>query len=89
MQAEPGVEETIPRLVLGAAERYGDAVARLDARSHEGTGGARWLCTLGEFLGTRYMELLAGQDLPALEGRLEAAGAPWTTGRALPDWPPR
>ena len=28
-------------------------------------------------------------DLPALEARLEAVGAPWTTGRALPDWPPR
>ncbi len=28
-------------------------------------------------------------DLPALEGRLEEAGAPWTTGRALPRWPPR
>ncbi len=27
-------------------------------------------------------------DLPALEGRLEAAGIPWTTGRALPRWPP-
>jgi len=27
-------------------------------------------------------------DLPALEARLEAAGVPWTTGRALPRWPP-
>jgi hypothetical protein len=25
-------------------------------------------------------------DLPALEGRLEAVGAPWTPGRALPRW---
>ena len=28
-------------------------------------------------------------DLPALETELEAVGAPWTTGRALPDWPPQ
>ena len=27
-------------------------------------------------------------NLPALEGRFESAGVPWTTGRALPDWPP-
>ncbi len=27
-------------------------------------------------------------DLPALEERLEAVGAPWTPGRALPRWPP-
>ena len=27
-------------------------------------------------------------ELPALEGRLEEAGVPWTTGRALPRWPP-
>lgn len=27
-------------------------------------------------------------DLPALEARLEAAGIPWTSGRALPAWPP-
>ncbi len=27
-------------------------------------------------------------DLPALEARLEAEGVPWTTGRALPAWPP-
>ncbi len=27
-------------------------------------------------------------DLPALEQRLADTGAPWTTGRALPDWPP-
>ncbi len=27
-------------------------------------------------------------DLPALEARLEAAGAPWTPGRALPGWTP-
>ena len=37
-----------------------------------------------------YPELraLVETDLPALEGRLEAAGVPWTTGRALPRWPP-
>jgi len=28
-------------------------------------------------------------DLPGLEQRLEDSGAPWTTGRALPDWPPQ
>lgn len=27
-------------------------------------------------------------DLPALEERLEAAGAPWTPGRGLPEWEP-
>ena len=27
-------------------------------------------------------------DLSALEARLEEAGVPWTTGRALPRWPP-
>ncbi len=26
-------------------------------------------------------------DLPALEERLEAAGAPWTPGRGVPEWP--
>jgi acyl-CoA synthetase (AMP-forming)/AMP-acid ligase II len=44
--------------------------------------GARVLCTMGEFLGTRYVELLADQELPALERvvvfRGAAAGAqPW------------
>ncbi|MYK02439.1 MAG: hypothetical protein F4037_10880 [Gemmatimonadales bacterium] len=34
------------------------------------------------------MSQLIETDLPALEARLEAAGVPWTTGRALPDWPP-
>jgi acyl-CoA synthetase (AMP-forming)/AMP-acid ligase II len=29
--------------------------------------GARVLCTVAEFLGTRYVELLRGQELPALE----------------------
>ncbi|MFQ5691121.1 MAG: glycosyl hydrolase [Gemmatimonadota bacterium] len=28
-------------------------------------------------------------DLPALEGRLDAAGVPWTPGRRVPRWPPR
>ncbi|MCY3808512.1 MAG: glycosyl hydrolase [Gemmatimonadetes bacterium] len=27
-------------------------------------------------------------ELPALEARLEEVGVPWTTGRALPGWPP-
>jgi acyl-CoA synthetase (AMP-forming)/AMP-acid ligase II len=40
---------------------------------------ARWLCTVGEFLGTRYPALLAGEELPALESILclrgEAEGA--------------
>ncbi len=31
---------------------------------------------------------LVETDLPALEARLEEAGVPWTTGRALPRWPP-
>jgi hypothetical protein len=35
------------------------------------------------------MRQLIETDLPALEARLEAVGAPWTTGRSLPDWPPR
>ena len=37
-----------------------------------------------------YPELrtLVETDLSALEARLEAAGVPWTTGRALPRWPP-
>ena len=35
------------------------------------------------------MRQLIETDLPALEAQLEAVGAPWTTGRALPDWPPR
>jgi acyl-CoA synthetase (AMP-forming)/AMP-acid ligase II len=44
--------------------------------------GARILCTVGEFLGTHYAQLIAGQDLPALERtvmlRGEAEGAvPW------------
>ncbi len=30
-------------------------------------------------------QLIEG-DLPALEAKLEAAGAPWTTGRRLPEW---
>ncbi|MFV1988671.1 MAG: glycosyl hydrolase, partial [Gemmatimonadota bacterium] len=35
------------------------------------------------------MQQLIEIDLPAIEAQLEAVGAPWTTGRALPDWPPR
>ena len=31
---------------------------------------------------------LVETDLPGLETRLEEAGVPWTTGRALPRWPP-
>ncbi len=31
---------------------------------------------------------LVESDLPDLERRLEEAGVPWTTGRALPRWPP-
>ncbi len=128
------LEETIPRLLLGAAERFGDAPAiedgdvRLDFRELADSGleaaraflaagvepgdrvalwapnvhewilaalgahcagavlvtlntrfkgaeaayvlrksGARLLFTPGEFLGTRYVELLAGEELPALE----------------------
>ena len=43
-----------------------------------------------EAFSTMYPELqrLVETDLPALEGRLEEAGVPWTTGRALPSWPP-
>jgi acyl-CoA synthetase (AMP-forming)/AMP-acid ligase II len=143
------IEETIPRLVLGAAERFGDqsavedgdvrwSFADLAARGLEAArafvaaglrpgdrvgiwapnfaewisaaigvqmaggmmvtlntrlkgpeaayilhkSGARWLCTLGEFLGVDYVAALEGQDLPDLEGivtlREPAAGAmPW------------
>ena len=44
--------------------------------------GARWLCTMGEFLGVDYAREIAGEDLPELEGiiafRGEPAGAtPW------------
>jgi hypothetical protein len=28
-------------------------------------------------------------ELPALEDRLDAAGAPWTPGRGVPAWPPQ
>ena len=125
------LEATVPRLVLGAAERFGDAAAIEDGDvrlgfvelAEAGLGAARaflaagvapgdrvaiwapnlyeWvvaaigvhcaggvlvtlntrfkgaeaayvlrksrarlLCTMGEFLGTRYVELLAGQELP-------------------------
>jgi hypothetical protein len=34
------------------------------------------------------LQQLVETDLPALEARLEEAGVPWTTGRALPRWPP-
>jgi len=34
------------------------------------------------------LQRLVETDLPALEERLEEAGVPWTTGRALPSWPP-
>ncbi|MCY3704406.1 MAG: glycosyl hydrolase [Gammaproteobacteria bacterium] len=34
------------------------------------------------------LQQLVETDLPALEERLEEAGVPWTTGRALPSWPP-
>ncbi|MDG2334834.1 MAG: FadD3 family acyl-CoA ligase [Myxococcota bacterium] len=45
--------------------------------------GARWLCTMGEFLGVDYAREIAGQDLPELQGiiafRGEPTGAtPWT-----------
>ena len=43
-----------------------------------------------EAFGALYPDLarLVETDLPALEASLEAAGVPWTTGRALPRWPP-
>ncbi len=43
-----------------------------------------------EAFSAMYPELqqLVESDLPALETRLEEAGVPWTTGRALPRWPP-
>ena len=43
-----------------------------------------------EAFSAMYPELqrLVETDLPALEERLEEAGVPWTTGRALPSWPP-
>lgn len=130
----PSIEQTIPRLVFGAAERFGDApaiedegvvlsfrelaTASLDAsRAFIAAGiepgdrvgvwapnisewvvaaigiqmtgavlvtlntrmkageaayvlrnsGAKMLCTMGEFLGTNYAEMLDGQDLPDLE----------------------
>jgi len=37
--------------------------------------GAKLLVTVGEFLGTRYPELLAGEQLPALEGIVLLGGA--------------
>ena len=33
------------------------------------------------------LKKLLSEDLPALEQKLEDAGAPWTPGRRLPDWP--
>ena len=43
-----------------------------------------------EAFGAMYpgLQQLVETDLPALEARLEEAGVPWTTGRALPRWPP-
>jgi hypothetical protein len=35
------------------------------------------------------LKKLLSEDLPALEQKLEDAGAPWTPGRRLPDWPPK
>jgi hypothetical protein len=32
------------------------------------------------------LQQLIDKDLPALEAELEAAGAPWTPGRGVPDW---
>ncbi len=37
--------------------------------------GARILCTMAEFLGTRYVELLRAEDLPALKGIVLLRGA--------------
>jgi acyl-CoA synthetase (AMP-forming)/AMP-acid ligase II len=37
--------------------------------------GARILCTVGEFLGTNYVALLAGEDLPGLERTVLLRGA--------------
>ena len=37
--------------------------------------GARILLTVGEFLGTRYLEALRGEDLPALEQRVALRGS--------------
>ncbi len=34
------------------------------------------------------LRVVLEKDLPALEAELEAAGAPWTPGRRLPDWKP-
>ncbi len=38
--------------------------------------GARWLCTMGEFLGNDYVAALAGQDLPELEGVIALRDTP-------------
>jgi len=38
--------------------------------------GARWLCTMGEFLGIDYAREIAGQDLPELEGIIAFRGKP-------------
>ena len=45
--------------------------------------GARLLLTVGEFLGTRYPELLAGETLPALTGTVLLAG----THASARQWP--
>jgi acyl-CoA synthetase (AMP-forming)/AMP-acid ligase II len=44
--------------------------------------GARWLFTMGDFLGTNYVEAVQDEDLPALEGIVTLRGAapgarPW------------
>ena len=53
--------------------------------------GARLLLTVGEFLGTRYPELLAGESLPALEGTVLLAGshasARQLAASFVADWP--
>ena len=74
----------------GIASRVNQIVRGHWNGMHGPTGTHRQLYDIAsEAFGALYPDLqqLVETDLPALEARLEEAGVPWTTGRALPRWP--
>ena len=78
--AMPGVLDRIDRVAFGS---FGNLHAPTATQRRSLAIAASKYDTLEDDL-----RQLVEEDLPALEGELEAAGAPWTPGQGVPDWPP-
>ncbi len=71
-----------------SAVRVSAAASAVEASSRSGRG---WQDDIAELEFTPVLarlQSLIESSLPAFEADIEAAGAPWTPGRTLPDWPP-